>query len=333
MTARERVIAALKHETTDYTPYYIEMCSVTMQAFTEKYGVKKEEFCDYANSHLEKINYNGGEYIAENLFRDEFGAVWDRSNGNDIGHVRTFLLTKPDLSNFIMPRVDKDQIKNNTEKILNNGRNTFKMGRIGALLFERSWSLRSMEEILVDFYEEEDFVHELFARITDHNVAVINEALQYPLDGFYLGDDYGQQQGMIMGPVLWRKYIKPCLARTFAPIKKKGLPIIFHSCRNNLDILDDMVEIGLDCYHTVQPEIYNLSELKKRFSGRLAFFGAISTQQFLPYAKPDEVKAKIKETISILGVNGGYICSPTHQVPGDVPPENVMAMIEVLSGR
>jgi uroporphyrinogen decarboxylase len=83
----------------------------------------------------------------------------------------------------------------------------------------------------------------------------------------------------------------------------------------------------------VQSEIYDLKELKKRFKGRLAFYGALSTQQFLPFAKPEDVKAKTRETISILGTGGGYICSPTHQVPQDVPAENIMAMIEALKNN
>jgi uroporphyrinogen decarboxylase len=330
MPAKERVIAAIRHDNPDYTPGNVELCTPTMRAFSEKYGISKEAFFDFAGNHIEKISYNGGEYIEEKFFRDEFGVVWDRTIDSDIGNVQKYFFEKADLSNFSLPRIDVDDIKQRTEKVLNNGRQTFKPGKIGMLLFERAWSLRGMEELLVDFYGEEDFVHELFNKITDYNIAIINEALKYPIDGFYFADDYGMQTGMLMGPSLWRKFCKPYLARTFSPIKAKGLPVIFHSCGNILDVLDDMVEIGLDCYQTVQPEIYDLKELKKRYGGRLAFYGAISTQQFLPFAKPDEVKAKVKETISVLGANGGYICAPTHQVPWDVPEENVMAMIEAL---
>ena len=330
MTAKERVIAALRHDNPDYTPGNIELCSTTMQAFSARYGVSKEAFFDFAGNHIEKISYNGGEYLNGYLFRDEFDVVWDRTGGSDIGNITHYLLEKTDLSNFVLPAVNGDEIKRRTEKVLHNGRDSFKLGKIGTLLFERAWSLRGMEQLFLDFYEEEDFVHELLARITDYNIAIINEALQYPVDGFYFGDDYGQQTGMLMGPSLWGKFIKPCLERTFAPIKAKGKPVFLHSCGNILPILDDLVEIGLDCYQTVQPEIYDLSELKKSFGGRLTFYGAISTQQFLPFAKPEEVKTRVAETIAILGSGGGYICAPTHQVPADVPPENIMAMIEAL---
>ena len=328
MTRRNRVKTALALKPPDYTPGNIELCAPTMAAFTKKYGVKPAEFFNFAGNHFEKISYNGGSAKEPHFFVDEFGVTWNRAGGDDIGVVDKYLLSEPDLKGFKFPKVGTADIKARTEKVLNNGRDAFKAGKIGMLLFERAWSLRSMEELLVDFYENEEFADELFTKITDYNLLIIKEALKYPVDGFYFGDDYGQQTGLIMGAALWRRFIKPHLARTFAPIKKKGLPVVLHSCGNIYDILGDLKEIGLDCYQTVQPEVYDFARLKKDF--RLAFFGGISTQQFLPYAKPGEVKAKIKETCGVLGKGGGYICAPTHQVPADVPPENIMAMIEAL---
>jgi len=333
MTRRERVQRTLAHKDVDKTPYLIELCKETMEAFTAKYGVKKEDFVDFAGCHLEKMNYNGGELISPNRFRDDFGVVWNRSAGDDIGIIEEYLLPEPDVSKFKFPVVDASQIQTVTEKFLNNGRDTFKLAKIGYLLFERAWSLRSMPHLLMDFYDNKDFVRELFARITDYNLAIINEVMKYPIDGFYLGDDYGQQSGLIMGPPLWRKFIKPELARTFAPIKEKGLPVFLHSCGDIYTILGDLIEIGLDCYQTVQPEIYDLKRLKTEFGSHLTFFGAISTQQFLPNAAPGEVGPKIRETIDILGGSGGYICAPTHHVPRDVVPEVVMAMINELRGE
>ena len=329
MTKKERIRLALAHKKTDIIPFNIELTSGSMKIFAEKYGVKKEDFFNFSGSHIEKISYNGGKYFYPKRFKDEFGVVWNRNDGNDIGVVEDYLLIEPDVADFVFPKVDPANIKQCTENILNNGNDSFKLAKIGTLLFERAWSLRGMENLLMDFYLNENFVEELFSKITDYNLKIITEALKYPIDGFYFGDDYGQQNGLIMGPDLWRKYIKPYLKRTFVPIKEKGLPVFLHSCGNIMDILDDLIEIGLDCYQTVQPEIYDLSLLKKKFGDALTFYGAVSTQQFLPFAIPKTVKEKIFETIGIMGKNGGYICAPTHQISEDVPPENIMAMIEM----
>ena len=89
--------------------------------------------------------------------------------------------------------------------------------------------------------------------------------------------------------------------------------------------------MGLDCYQTFQPEIYDIQQVKNTLGQRLSFWGGISTQRLLPFAEPDEIQKETVRILNILGKNGGYIAAPTHAVPGDVPPENIMAMLEVFA--
>jgi uroporphyrinogen decarboxylase len=328
MTRNERVKTAILHRSPDSVPYNIELTGGSMERFREYKKDAGDDFFSFSGSHIEKISYNGGRWLDNNFFSDEFGVVWNRSAGEDIGVVKEYLLSEPDTGAVKIPVIDTAEIEYKTKKTLSNGRDSFKLAKIGMLLFERAWSFRSMTELLMDFYLNPEFVEELFDRITDYNLEIINDVLQYPVDGFYFGDDYGQQTGMLMGPKLWRQFIKPRLERTFAPIKAKGLPVFLHSCGNIYDILGDLIDIGLDVYQTVQPEIYDLKKIKKEFGKDLSFYGAISTQQALPYLSPDKVRELLKDTITTLNIDGGYICAPTHQIPADVPPENIMAMIE-----
>jgi uroporphyrinogen decarboxylase len=187
-----------------------------------------------------------------------------------------------------------------------------------------------MEDALVYMLTEPEFVHELLDKIVEHNLKVIDIMNEYPFDAIYFGDDWGQQKGMIMGAPLWREFIKPRMAKMYARAKKGGKFVIQHSCGDITDILPDLIEIGLDCYQTVQPEIYELRKLKSEYGGRLAFWGGISTQVALPVLTPDEVRAKVKETAEIMRVGGGYILAPTHAIPQDVPPENVIAMLDAF---
>jgi uroporphyrinogen decarboxylase len=95
-------------------------------------------------------------------------------------------------------------------------------------------------------------------------------------------------------------------------------------------VLPDLIEIGLGCYQTVQPEIYDLRKLKDTYGDRLAFWGGISTQADLPVLSPEEIAKKVEETAEIMRGGGGYILAPTHAMPKDVPPENVIAMLEAF---
>ena len=94
-----------------------------------------------------------------------------------------------------------------------------------------------------------------------------------------------------------------------------------------------MIEIGLDIYNTFQPEIYDVAKMKREYGKDLTFYGGISTQQLLPKATPDEVKAEMRRLMGILGKGGGYIVAPTHAMPNDIPTENILAFLEVVQNQ
>ena len=179
-----------------------------------------------------------------------------------------------------------------------------------------------------------DELEEFFDRICDYFVRLVDVALEYDaLDGIYFGDDWGQQHGTIMGPSHWRRFIKPRMARLYQRVKDKGKFVIQHSCGDNHEILGDLIEIGLDCYQTFQPEVYDIVDVKKRYGDKLAFWGAVSTQQILCRCTPQQVKDEIVRVVKILSPGGGLIIAPTHAMPYDIPPENILAMAEVFQNQ
>jgi len=119
----------------------------------------------------------------------------------------------------------------------------------------------------------------------------------------------------------------------YSRVKGKGLIVSQHSCGDIHEIFSNLIDAGLDVYQTFQPEIYDIKGIKDKFGKDLTFWGGISTQTLLPFALPEEVRRVTRQTMEILGREGGYIAAPTHSIPGDVPAENVMAMIEVLKNQ
>ena len=106
-----------------------------------------------------------------------------------------------------------------------------------------------------------------------------------------------------------------------------------HSCGDCHEIFPDLIEIGLDCYQTFQPEIYDIEKMKDLYGGKLAFWGGVSTQQCLPYASPDGVRAEAVRIMKALRRDGGLIIAPTHALPFDVPPENILALLDVFRNQ
>ena len=337
MTKRERIETALQHRQPDVTPWNIECTSELTSAVEKRLGLGHGGFAEWVGNHCEKISYNiGGSEVRPGHFRDEFGVVWNRTGiDKDIGVVEEYLIPEPDISVYQFPEPDLQAVRQKTEALLAEKHDRFIFGKIGMTYFERAWSLRGMQDLLMELYTDPDFVHQLFRYILEYNMKIISTALAVEvdgrgIDGFYFGDDYGQQQGMLMSPDTWRTFIKPGLKTMFSAVKNAGRKTALHSCGNVREILGDLIEIGLDIYQTVQPEIYDLPALKNDFGADLTFWGAVSTQRDLPFLQPDEIKRLVTETIDTLGSSGGYIAAPTHKIPGDVPVENVIAFAEAV---
>ena len=338
MTRRERVIDAFRHKQTDFIPYEAGFTQKEHEIYAAYVG--DDDFQSKLGNHSSGSYYSGfspgisGPVEGKpDYIKDDFGVVWNRSVDKDIGVIDGYILDEPDLSAFEPPPIDMGEQKRGYELLFTNNDDRFTYGSIGFSMFERAWTLRGMENILTDMLMEPAFVEGLLDAICDFNMEIVNLGLSYDIDGFYFGDDWGQQKGLIMGPELWRKYIKPRMARMYGAVKAKGKFVVQHSCGDVSAIFPDLIEIGLDCYQTFQPEIYDIRAVKKEYGQDLSFWGGISTQRLLPFATPDEVKAKTIEIMRIMGKGGGYIAAPTHAIPGDVPPENVEAMLEVFMNQ
>jgi uroporphyrinogen decarboxylase len=211
-------------------------------------------------------------------------------------------------------------------------RELFRCYQIGFSLYERAWTMRGLAELLMDMVERPAFVERLLDAIVEHNLRQVRRALALEIDAMYFGDDYGMQTGLIMGLGHWRHFIKPRLRRMFAPVREAGKYVFMHSCGRVTELFDDLVEIGLNCFNPFQPEVMDVFAVKRRYHGRLAFHGGMSIQQVLPFGTQEAVRRSAAALLE-AGREGGYVFSPSHSVPRDVPPENLVAMMQVLRAQ
>ena len=328
MTKREIIKLVLDGETPPYVPWSYSFTVEAKEKLMCHYG--HDDIINAVDNHILGLGNDIGFFnnIGENLVQDVFGVVWDRSIDKDIGNIRGFVLSEPTLKGYEFPDpLDSRFFEDIPEKIILFG-DRFRIYQLGFSLFERAWTLRGMENLLMDFYDHPAFVWELLNTIADYNIEQITEAMKYDIDAVHFGDDWGQQHGLIMGPVLWSEFIYPVLKRMYSVVRDAGMYISIHSCGDVDELFDDLIDIGLNCFNPFQPEVMDVHYLVKKYRRRLAFHGGLSTQRTLPYGTVEDVRSEVAELIE-LGSEGGFIISPAHSVEGDVPLENMLAFIEM----
>ena len=310
------------------------LCALELRLYRGSTGKLEQHFGTSSlepvlQNHLVGLGSDIGffEEIGDDCVRDVFGVVWDRSVDKDIGVVKGCVLPEPSLRGYEFPNPrDPRFFAEIPDKLARYG-DRWRVFQLGFSLYERAWTMRGLETLLLDFYDHRTFVHELLNTIADYNLAQISEAMRYDIDAVYFGDDWGQQHGLQMSPATWREFIYPVLKRMYGFCHAHGKYVMIHSCGDVDELFDDLIAAGVNCFNPFQPEVMDVFGLMERYRGRLAFLGGLSTQRTLPFGTPEDVRREANRLLE-AGRAGGYIFAPAHAVEGDVPLENMLAFIE-----
>jgi len=147
-----------------------------------------------------------------------------------------------------------------------------------------------------------------------------------------IGDDLAGQNGPLFAPRLYREIIKPRQKRLVRYIRSRTkAKIWYHTCGSVLEYLPDLLDNGIDILNPVQISAKGMdpARLKAEFGDRLVFWGgAIDAQHVLPRASPQEVREHVRRNLEAFKPGGGYVFNNVHNIQGDVPPENVLAMFD-----
>ena len=333
VTKREVVLEALAFRPPPYVPWAWDMTKACQQRLGEYLGT--QDLSGFIGSHFLDVGSTKRRFAEPHPdgYRDAYGVVFDTSLDKDIGTPCDWPLKDPsDLERYRWPDPNNDAWYAGIPEQLAAHPDRFTRYRLGFSLYERAWTMRGMTDLLMDMIERPEFVERLLDAIVEHNLVQIRRALALGVEAVFFGDDYGSQAGLIMGRVHWRHFFKPRLARMFAAVRDAGRCVCLHSCGCVAELFDELIEIGLNVFNPFQPEVMDIFALKKQYHGRLAFHGGMSIQRVLPFGTPDEARLETRRLIE-AGREGGYIFAPSHSVPPDVPPENLVAMMEELRAQ
>lgn len=334
LSKKERTLRALRGERVDRLPTQSNYTRAMGRLLSEHFGIAETELPERLDNHLVRVDIDHSRRTNADgsIEFDWWGAGWDtRTEG--YWHAFSPLRDSLDLDRHPWPDPNDAAILGTAEQtILRHGSNDFVAPNLGMCLFERAWSLRGFDTLLIDMVERTGWVEELLDRITEIQVTLARRFAAAGVAGGYFGDDYGAQRSMLFSPRLWRRLIKPRLAKLFAVFADAGLPVILHSDGDIRAILPDLVEIGLTTLNPVQPEVLDHTWLQKEYGAKLSFYGGVSTQGVLPSGTVEEVRAATIACARALAPEGtGLLLGASHRMQSDIPARNVEAMLDAFN--
>ena len=349
MNSRERVLAAARRQRTDRPPSSLRCTPEAWEALRRYLGVKtNNDVLDALDIDLRWISlpFNGPAERSAIPLGSEGTDFW----GCGIRKVETSFNTYfefeyhplenassvEDVNNHSWPSLDwwaYSAIPSAIQEA--NRKEPRAIMFFAGGVFETPWYIRGFEKFMMDLYDTPEIAAAICSHVEEYyrqRAERVIDAANGQLDIVGSGGDVGSQRGMIINPQVWRERIKPYTARLISIFKENGFATFYHTCGSCVPIIDDLIEAGLDILDPIQTTAAGMKpeELFPKFGDRLSFHGAIDEVELLPHSTPKEIYQETMRVIDILGANGGYIVSPSHQVQGDTPPENVVAVFDAV---
>lgn len=329
---RDHVRDAFEHREPAIIPYQWDMEPSVREAVDARLGGSAwrdhlTDFFDWVHFPLPNLETRSdGHYV------DAYGSRWESGN---IMHLLQPVLSEADLSPLSWPDVEalwkahKDEVAVRTAE--HSGR--YRLAGLSFGLFERAWTLRGFTEVLMDMAADPGFAGRLFDAIQEHQLHILDKLLTLDIDAIWFSDDWGQQNGLIMGPELWRRYIKPRKAKMIDRVHQAGKKAVMHCCGSVMDILPEIIEIGLDGLQSLQPEAMDPFVLKREYGKDIVLWGGGPSQSLIPFGRPEEIREHFRRLREVMGAGGGYVCSAAKTIMTDTSVDNAIATVEGVVGH
>lgn len=358
MISKERVLRALKKKEglPDRVPLQFDLCRQLTDEFGREMGIKPDYAISYYEDLTNRISANeirtklgsdvvvvGGtvakdfipEIIKDDIIKNEFGMYmkptqpyvevvkYPLDNAETIEDVENYYFPNP----YAPGRFEKAK-----KDIGKYGKDFFVIGDVEKTIFELAWCLTGLEKYLLGIMFEELWVEKLNDKVEEWSTGIALQLVKAGVDAIWLGEYIGSRASSLISPAILRNLFKPRLKRMIEKLKQENpnIIIIMQSDGAVAPLIDDFIEIGIDVYNPIQPNVVgsDLYELKIKYGDSICFFGGIDQQNLLPNGDFEKLCKEMKLRIQILGKDRGYLLAPADILQANVSTKMVKEMIK-----
>jgi uroporphyrinogen decarboxylase len=287
---------------------------------------------DFVSNGIKEEDYYTAEDLKHNGYLDAWGIYrypWPKDetfevytaplkNTSDLKKIKDFPSPTLDEKSLEAAARDIERIKSEKNKmtVLYSGS-----------LYEWTKYIRGEEQLFMDYIANPSIVEAMVEKVAAFTGELARRFQGIGLDVLSFYDDFGAQDRLQVNPKHWRQFIKPAWKKIWDEVRSrdKNTIIFLHSCGCVEEIIPDLIEIGLDVLHPIQPETMDVYKISREYQKDLALWGTISCQKTIPFGTPDDIDREIKERVKKMGSKGGFIVSPANIMGPEIPMENLDA--------
>jgi len=326
----ERVLKALKREEPDRIPTFewIINPGVIMKMTGQRDEIEFIKMMDIdgmtVGTNMKKVT------VDSKHFKDEWGIVrvsYDEYP-NAVGYP---IKNENDLKKLIVPDPDAeyrfDNIRHAMKEIGDERAVIIKLRDV----FSQPRDLMGFEDFLIGFHTQPDLVEKLMEISVHYNTKLAQNAKKLGGKIIVVGDDIASSDGLLISPELYRKMVLPYFRKLIHNFKKLGFYVIKHTDGNIMDIVEDLIDTGIDCLDPIDPLAnMNIEYIKKTYGHQIALKGNIDCIETLTTKSPDDVLKEVKGCIKKAAVGGGHIISSSNSIHSGINPVNYKVFLDAV---
>jgi uroporphyrinogen decarboxylase len=328
LNSKERIFAALNLQIPDRVPVFENSIAPNViEAILGKNDLfKLIEFMDLDGVAV-TINYkkqvkSNNEYLDEFGILRRFGETYDMPLNNPINDLY-------DLKKYKWPDYKVNIKYINIEK----AKSYFKDKKAIIILLRDVLSyprdLLGFENFLISFHTNKKLIEELIKYSVEYNLKIAEKAFKAGAEIVLATDDYADNMGPFINPVILKELVFPELKKLFLQYKKIGFKVIKHSDGNIMPIIEDFMETGIDCLDPIDPLAgMDLQLIKMKFGNKICLKGNINCATTLVSGRVIDVHNEVKYCVKNAAKNGGFILSSSNSIHSGVKPINFLEMIK-----
>ena len=342
MTFRENVLKSVRFETPDYIPMTFELNDACWDYYEQEFLFELME------SHpllFPDFKHPKGKYVPAYLpnarkdipFIDDWGCTWQTSTDGITGTVTKHPLESWQLfSDYQSPNphhcmgtgpIDWQEENHRIQNLKHNEK-LAKAGLRHGHTFLQLCDIRGYENLIFDMVDEEPGLPRLIQMVEDFNLEIVKHYLAMDIDMMIYAEDLGMQNGPMLSPAQFQKYIRPSYERLMHPAKEKEVLIHMHSDGDIRTLSDSLMISGVDVLN-LQDLVNGIDWIKENLKNRVCIELDIDRQQITASGTPKEIDSLIREEVMKLGSAKGGLMMIYGLYPG-VPAENIKALMNAM---